>query len=172
MLNKKVSLMLIFSLFIWPNVSNAGFVKDQIAKMKARSETQAYDIAKERIKDAIPEKKFPSCGYQLSLPKPKTYGLPYDDLNRLFSILYPGEGFEIVGFFDPKTNTVYYENGRWDTLVHEYVHFFNNNGVNNQHVSFHCVDELAANGIGDLYAIEDKIRRLEDKIRELRKKTR
>lgn len=169
-MNKKVCLTVLFSIFLCSSVSDAGFIKDQIAKMKARSETQAFEIAKERIKDAIPEKKFAQCGYQLGLAKPKTYGMNYADLNRLFGLLYPNEGFEIWGFFDPKTNTVYYLDGKWDTLVHEYVHFFNNNGVGGGYVSSHCMDELGANGAGDTWELEEKVRRLEDKIRELNRR--
>lgn len=130
-------------------------------------EARCYQTAKEKIKDAFAESRLASCGYQFGLSRPKTISLGYKDLNRLFRLLNPEENFDVVGFYDPNTQVIYYQTDRWDTLIHEYVHYLNNGGNTGKRVDRVCLDELAANGIGDTWKLERKVNYLEEQIKSL-----
>lgn len=125
-------------------------------------EIAAFNFVKKSLKRSILG-VHESCAedYNFDLKIPKTVALTYAELNSLYREINPEfpQSLGVLGFYWHKEKAVYYVSGQFDTLAHEFVHYFNWNprslrsGEEYRLVNSFCLDQISADLIGDQFKV-------------------
>jgi len=149
-----------------------------VEKNREAWEKDSYEYVKFTLKQHLSGHTGELCQYDLTLPRPATVSCTKEELAAMHHKLYPKAKIrKINGFFDYKTNTVYYLKGRWDTLTHEYTHYmtWNTQAAKNQPAGKYilpngrCLDELSAGLMAENYQLRWEIRKLHRRLENLRR---
>lgn len=155
---------LVISLLI--DSAQAGLISRFKKWQKEEFESMAFENAKDNVIRAFEGHPKDKVSYDFNLPRPITVALSFKELNEKYKAANPDSPIEqVAGFYDYKTKTVYYEKGRYSTLVHEYTHYFNWNNKDQSQVDPRVkvrmvyslnIDELAAHLAGELAELESQ----------------
>jgi hypothetical protein len=146
-------------------------------KHKASYENDAWAYAKFVVNDLFTEKEKAACGFNTKLPKPTTVALDWDNLQERYQEHRPVPRLSVNGFYSVKTGEVFYLKKKYDTLVHEYMHYILWHPVQDgeqtiglyTHVEGWCLVEAVSRLSAASYVLRGNVKYLQRRVRHLEK---